>query len=332
MEPEGLSTDLIYLQGISTSLPEKVQDEFLKTIPGLERVKVIHYGYAVEYDFIEPTQLWHTLETKGIENLYLAGQINGTSGYEEAASQGFLAGINAAHKILNKDPFVLRRDEAYIGVLIDDLVLKGTKEPYRMFTSRAEHRLVLREDNVADRLFCKGCELGFFNQAIKDKINKSQNSKRELLLRLQKNKIYPNKENREKLKKLSMPIPNQAISLEKFLLRDGVDLSSIKRFDFNFLKDTAEEIMEPVEIEIKYKGYIEREQKIITQIKKLEEMALDKNFPYHQVHGLSKEEVEKLCHVKPRTLGQAQRVSGVNPSAIHALMVYIKGKNSPTYA
>ena len=330
LEPEGLHTDLIYLQGISTSLPKAVQDKFLKTISGLENVKVIHYGYAVEYDFIEPTQLWHTLETKGIKNLYLAGQINGTSGYEEAASQGFIAGINAVNSLFGKDPFVLRRDEAYIGVLIDDLVLKGTTEPYRMFTSRAEHRLVLREDNVVDRLFYKGCELGFFDENQRKKVMHFQCMKKNLLHKLQTCKLYPNKENTEKLKKLSMPVPSQAISLEKFLLRDEVNISSLKKLklDVDFQEDIKDELIEPVEIEIKYKGYIEREQKIIAQVKKMEAMHLDKTFPYHQVHGLSKEEVEKLNKIKPRTLGQAQRVSGVNPSAIHALMVYMKGRNA----
>ena len=327
LEPEGLNTPLIYLQGISTSLPKKVQDEFLRTIPGLENVKVAHYGYAVEYDFIEPTQLWHTLETREIKGLYLAGQINGTSGYEEAATQGFLAGINASNKILGKEPFILRRDESYIGVLVDDLVLKGTQEPYRMFTSRAEYRLVLREDNVIDRLFHKGSALGFFNKQIQDKINRIQKSKKEILCQLQNHKIYPDKETKVKLKNLHLPIPNQAVSLEKFLLRDDVSLSSLKKLDFDFIKNLKDNLMESIEIEIKYKGYIEREQKKIDQIKKLEEMRLDKQFPYDKVHGLSKEEVEKLSKIQPGTLGQAQRLSGINPSAIHALMVYIKGKH-----
>ncbi len=323
LEPEGLDTDLIYLQGISTSLPEESQDEFLRTIPGLENVKIVRYGYAVEYDFIEPTQIWHRLETRPIENLFLAGQINGTSGYEEAAVQGLIAGINAARKILGREEFVLGRDEAYVGVLIDDLVTKGTREPYRMFTSRAEHRLVLREDNTIDRLFSVSAGLGLLPMEAKEKLESLKVQRADFLRRLRETKLYPNQATQEKILSVPSTVLNKSISYEEFLRRTGVQCSHLSLFDFEVPGDPN--VSEAVEIEVKYSGYVKKQLELISQAKKLEELRLDHDLDYRQIKGLSTEEREKLSRVKPRTLGQAQRISGVNPSAIQAIMIHLKG-------
>lgn len=325
LEPEGLNTDLIYLQGISTSLPVDVQDQFLRTIPGLEQVKVARYGYAVEYDFFEPTQIWHRLETRPISSLFLAGQINGTSGYEEAAAQGFVAGINAVNSVLNRPEFILNRDEAYIGVLIDDLVTKGTREPYRMFTSRAEHRLVLREDNTLDRLGDIGIGLGLMGELAKERIFELKNSREQLLSRLRETKVYPKPELQEKLGKIPTPVLTKSISFEELLRRQEVDCSHLLELGFDL--DLSPEVCEPVEIEVKYSGYVKRQLLLIDQSKKFENLELDPNLNYSTIRGLSNEEIEKLSRIKPRTLGQAQRISGVNPSAIQAIMIYFKGKN-----
>lgn len=324
LEPEGLDSDLIYLQGISTSLPEDVQLEFLKTIPGLKDVKVVRYGYAVEYDFILPTQIWHRLETRQIDGLFLAGQINGTSGYEEAAVQGFVAGVNAAHSLLEKPEFILGRDEAYIGVLIDDLVTKGTKEPYRMFTSRAEHRLVLREDNSLDRLGERGLELGLIGEIGSEIYSSLKLRRRALLEKLRAEHIYPNAQTQEKLKSLGTAPLLKSLSVEELLRRPEVDSQTLK--DLGYDIDLDPMVCEPVEIEVKYEGYIKRQKELISQAKRFEDLLLDSAFDYGQVKGLSREEIEKLSKVKPRTLGQAQRISGVNPSAIQSIMIFLKGK------
>jgi tRNA uridine 5-carboxymethylaminomethyl modification enzyme len=324
LEPEGLNTNSIYLQGISTSLPKDVQDDFLKTIPGLENVKVLKYGYAVEYDFIEPTQIWHRLETRPIENLFLAGQINGTSGYEEAAAQGLVAGINAANKILNKEEMVFARDEAYIGVLIDDLVTKGTKEPYRMFTSRAEHRLILREDNTLDRLFNRANNIGLIsidNQKVFQDLLKSR---KELSSSLKERKLYPNQDTQEKLLKIGTTVLNKSISYEELLRRHEISCFNLKELDFNFSDDPN--IYEAVEIEVKYSGYVKRQMDFIEQTKRLEELLLPSEINYAEIKGLSNEEKEKLMKIRPRTIGQARRISGVNPSAIQSIMIYLKGR------
>lgn len=323
LEPEGLSTDLIYLQGISTSLPEDVQDAFLKTIPGLENVKVARYGYAVEYDYIEPTQIWHRLETRTIRQLFLAGQINGTSGYEEAAVQGFVAGINASHSILGKEEFILGRDEAYIGVLIDDLVTKGTREPYRMFTSRAEHRLVLREDNTIDRLGAKAAQLGIVSSQSLEILETLQEKRRHLHARLRTEKVYPTKEIQQVLASFPTPELTKALTFEELLRRPEVSCSHLEKLDFAV--DADPNINEPVEIEVKYSGYVKRQLELIKQSKRMEEMLLPETLIYADIKGLSNEEKDKLQRVKPRTLGQAQRISGVNPSAIQAIMIYLKG-------
>lgn len=326
LEPESLQTDLIYLQGISTSLPQDVQDEFLRTIPGLENVKVARYGYAVEYDFIEPTQIWHRLETRPIENLFLAGQINGTSGYEEAASQGLVAGINAANKILGREELILNRDEAYIGVLIDDLVTKGTREPYRMFTSRAEHRLILREDNTADRLLERSRTIGLCEQDYFDKLALTIEKRSALLKQIQETKLYPNQETQEKLKSLNSRELLKPITAEELLRRHEISPLDLNQFGCTVESDP--DVYEPLEIEVKYSGYIEKQKQIISQTKKFEENILPNDVDYRSIRGLSNEEVEKLLKVKPRTLGQAQRISGVNPSAIQAIMIHLKVNKS----
>lgn len=323
LEPEGLNTDLIYLQGISTSLPEEVQDSFLKTIPGLENVKVIRYGYAVEYDYIEPTQIWHRLETRTIRQLFLAGQINGTSGYEEAAAQGFIAGINAAHSILGRDEFVLGRDEAYMGVLIDDLVTKGTKEPYRMFTSRAEHRLVLREDNTIDRLGHIATKLGIVSESSIQILNELQLKRKNLLERLRSEKVYPTKDVQELLTSFPTPELTKSLTFEELLRRPEISCLHLERL--NFEVDSDPNVSEPVEIDVKYSGYVKRQLELIKQSKRLEELLLPEDLVYSNIRGLSNEETDKLQRVKPRTLGQAQRISGVNPSAIQAIMIHLKG-------
>lgn len=324
LEPEGLKTDLIYLQGISTSLPEDVQHQFLKTIPGLEQVKIMRPGYAVEYDFIEPTQIFHTLQTRTVQRLFLAGQINGTSGYEEAAVQGFIAGINAAHFILDKEEIILNRDEAYIGVLIDDLVTKGTREPYRMFTSRAEHRLVLREDNTLDRLCARSHKLGILSEEQLARQNEISSQRRELSQYLKVNKIFPTQEMQEKLRERNLVVMTKSLTLEEFLRRTDVTPQLVSDLGFSMNLDPL--VAEAVEIDVKYAGYVKRQRDLIEQSKKFEQMLLPDNIAYHCVKGLSIEEMDKLSRVRPRTLGQAQRISGVNPSAVQAIMIHLKSR------
>lgn len=324
LEPEGLDSDLIYLQGISTSLPQDVQDRFLRTIPGLKDVKVARYGYAVEYDFIEPSQIWHRLETRPLKGLFLAGQINGTSGYEEAAVQGFVAGVNASFSILGRDEFILARDESYIGVLIDDLVTKGTREPYRMFTSRAEHRLVLREDNTLDRLGKYGFEIGIIDPEIKAKYASIRARREDFLSRLQNQRVYPNEEMQNRLKLIGTAPLLKSVSWEELLRRPEVDCFTLQELGFEIDADPL--VAEPVEIEVKYAGYVKRQNELIRQSKRFEELRLDSILDYANVRGLSNEEVEKLMRIQPRTLGQAQRISGVNPSAIQSIMIYLKGR------
>ncbi|UYL10556.1 tRNA uridine-5-carboxymethylaminomethyl(34) synthesis enzyme MnmG [Bdellovibrio sp. SKB1291214] len=323
LEPEGLSTDLIYLQGISTSLPEEVQDQFLKTIPGLENVKVARYGYAVEYDYIEPTQIWHRLETRTIRQLFLAGQINGTSGYEEAAAQGFIAGVNAANSILGRDEFILGRDEAYMGVLVDDLVTKGTREPYRMFTSRAEHRLVLREDNTIDRLAHWAQKLGIVSEQSLEMVAVLREKRKALHDRMRETKVYNTKETQEILATIPTSAMTKSLTIEELLRRPELTSSHLELLNFEL--DSDPNVVEPVEIEVKYSGYVRRQMDLIEQSKRLEELVLPDSISYSEIRGLSNEEKDKLQRVRPRTLGQAQRISGVNPSAIQAIMIHLKG-------
>lgn len=322
LEPEGLDTDLIYLQGISTSLPEDVQMRFLKTIPGLENVKVARFGYAVEYDYIEPTQLFHRLETRPIRQLFLAGQINGTSGYEEAAVQGLVAGINASHSILGREEFILGRSDAYIGVLIDDLVTRGTREPYRMFTSRAEHRLVLREDNTIDRLCGISEKLVLQKPQLLERMIRLQEERRLWMQSLNDARVYPTEKNQEIMAQLGSPVLGKVLSGIELLRRTEISCFDLSRFGIDVPIDPN--VSEPVEIEVKYSGYVKRQNELIKQAQRFEELTLPSALNFHLVKGLSTEERDKLSRVRPRTLGQASRISGVNPSAIQAILVYLK--------
>lgn len=323
LEPEGLNTNWMYLQGISTSLPIDVQDQFLRTIPGLQDVKVLQYGYAVEYDFIEPTQILHSLETRPVSGLFLAGQINGTSGYEEAAVQGFIAGLNASRKNLELEPLILGRHESYIGVLVDDLVTKGTIEPYRMFTSRAEHRLVLREDNTIDRLHGVSKSIGILKNKELDCFDSLSVKRKRLLEKLQNEKLFPTQETQNKLLKLNTTELLKSITFNELLRRSEISCLDLKEFNFDI--DLDPQVYEPVEIEVKYSGYIKRQQELVEQTKRLESLVINDEIEYAKIRGLSNEEIEKLNRVKPRTIGQAQRISGVNPSAIQSIIVYLKG-------
>lgn len=322
LEPESLESDLIYLQGISTSLPQDVQDKFLRTIPGLANVDVARYGYAVEYDFILPTQIFHSLETRIVENLFLAGQINGTSGYEEAAVQGLIAGINASLKIRGSEPLILNRDQAYIGVLIDDLVTKGTREPYRMFTSRAEHRLVLREDNTIDRLHAISADVGLIDPVYFERMRDLQQRRLKLKQRLSSEKLYPNPSSQKKLVVLGSTVLNKPMSFEELLRRPEINCFSLRELGFE--GDIDPLVIDSVEIDVKYSGYIAKQKELICQAKKFEDFILPSALEYSLIRGLSREEIDKLSFIRPRTLGQAQRISGVNPSAIQAIMIHLK--------
>jgi tRNA uridine 5-carboxymethylaminomethyl modification enzyme len=323
LEPVGLDTLEIYPNGLATSLPMDIQVRMLRSISGLEKVEVIRPGYGIEYDYADPVQLKPSLETKPVENLFFAGQINGTSGYEEAAAQGLMAGINAVLKIRGEEPLILGRDEAYTGVLIDDLVTKGTKEPYRMFTSRAEYRLLLREDNADLRLRDKGRSLGLVNdQDYQGFIKKKESIKTELE-RLEKIILYPTPGENDRMKALGTAPIKSPMTLAELLRRPEISFRDLARIDPE-CASTGEEVAEQVEIQVKYAGYIQRQGEEVTRLRKLEEMRLPSGMDYFRIPGLSTEVKEKLNRVRPFSIGQASRISGITPAALSILMVYLR--------
>ena len=319
-EPEGLDSDLIYPNGISTSLPLKAQQALIASIKGFEKAEIIRPGYAIEYDYFDPTGLKHSLETRAIEGLYFAGQINGTTGYEEAAAQGIMAGINAALKTLNKGVFELKRDEAYIGVLIDDLVSLGTKEPYRMFTSRAEYRLILREDNADMRLTEKGRELGIVPDDLWEKYLVKKGTTAKEFTRLKKEKLKPNSPEAKKIERLSGEKISNNISLYEMLKRPRVLHAHLPQANENLALNAVDE----VEASIKYEGYIKRQKTDIERLQRNENTPIPGHIDYTQVVGLSNEVKQKLSEARPETLARASRLPGVTPAAISLLMVHLK--------
>ena len=319
-EPEGLNSDLIYPNGISTSLPLKAQKALISSIKGFEQAKIVRAGYAIEYDYFDPTGLKHSLETRAIGGLYFAGQINGTTGYEEAAAQGIVAGINAALKTKNKGVFELKRDEAYIGVLIDDLVSLGTKEPYRMFTSRAEYRLILREDNADMRLTEKGREMGIVSDELWQKYLLKKETTTKELERLKKQKLKPNSPEAKKLQSLSGEKVSNNISLYEALKRPKVLHAHLPQGKESLALNAVDE----VEASIKYEGYIKRQKTDIERLQRNENTPIPSHIDYTQVVGLSNEVKQKLSEAKPETLARASRLPGVTPAAISLLMVHLK--------
>ena len=322
LEPEGLDTNWIYPNGISTSLAEEVQLELVRTISGLENAEIVAPGYAVEYDFVLPTQLLLTLETKKVKGLFHAGQINGTSGYEEAAGQGLIAGINAALNSLDRTPFTLSRMESYIGVMIDDLVTKGTQEPYRMFTSRAENRLLLRQDNADTRLMGKGNSLGLISNKTYDLCLLKKDSVEKEINRLNTTKVMPNDKGKDLVSKLGIMSFKSPTTLAGLLKRPEITYDQIiKTFNGASVSKLAGE---QVEIQIKYEGFIQRQNQVVAKQKKLENYRIPTNFQYEGIPGLSCEVIQKLEKIRPATLGQASRISGITPAAVSIVMLMLK--------
>ncbi|EPM3047070.1 tRNA uridine-5-carboxymethylaminomethyl(34) synthesis enzyme MnmG [Listeria monocytogenes] len=323
LEPEGKNTEEVYVQGLSTSLPEEVQREMLRTIPGLENVEMMRVGYAIEYDAVMPDQLWPSLETKLVEGLFTAGQINGTSGYEEAAGQGLMAGINAARKVFEKEPVILGRDQAYIGVLIDDLVTKGTEEPYRLLTSRAEYRLLLRHDNADLRLTEIGHEIGLISDERYERFLAKQSAIEAEKERLQKTRIKPTAEVQAMLKEIGSGELKDGILAADLLRRPEITYDKIAQI---VSRETfvTDEIAEQVEIQIKYEGYIQKSNLQVEKMKRMEDKKIPENIDYDAISGLATEALEKLKKIEPLSIAQASRISGVNPADISILLVYIE--------
>ena len=325
LEPESLSYDDIYIQGFSTSMPKEIQEKMVHSLPGLENAKINQYAYAIEYDAIDSLQLKPTLETKIIENLYTAGQINGTSGYEEAAGQGLLAAINAVLKIQNKEPLILKRNESYIGVLIDDLVTKGVIDPYRLLTSRAEYRLLLRHDNADLRLTNYGKQVGLVSNDVYKKFQTKLENIKNLTTHLQETKLVPNDENNKFLESISSAKIYDGISYYDLLKRPEITLEIIEQLT-NL--DYSDEVKEQVEINIKYEGYIKKANKEAEKMLEYDNIKIPENINYDEVINLASEARQKLSQIKPLSIGQATRISGVNPSDITMLMIHIKRKSN----
>ena len=326
VEPEGWSTVEIYVNGFSTSMPEDIQDKAIRLIPGFENVKFFRYGYAIEYDYFPPTQLKHSLETKLVDNLFFAGQINGTTGYEEAAAQGLMAGVNAALKVQEKEPFVLKRNEAYIGVLIDDLITKGTEEPYRMFTSRAEYRTLLRQDNADIRLTPLGYKIGLASKERLNRVN-SKIQKTEKLIKFLKQTSVTQDQINPILTRKQLSLINQSVKLYKIASRPQLSLTDFDELGAlqSFFREEGidKTILEQVEIHLKYSGYIDKERSNADKLNKLENVIIPQTFNYSKVNSLSHEAKEKLSKIQPTTISQASRISGVSPSDISVLLVYM---------
>lgn len=325
-EPEGWNTIEYYINGFSTSLPEDIQAKALRAVPGFENVKFFRPGYAIEYDYFPPTQIKHTLETKLIENLYFAGQINGTTGYEEAACQGLMAGINAHLKINEKSEFILKRNEAYIGVLIDDLITKGTNEPYRMFTSRAEYRILLRQDNADERLTPLSYAIGLADEKRIKKMESKYKQARELISFFRENSIKPEEINQEIEKREGTPL-KQSLKMDAVLKRPEVILEDFLKLERikNLIDENkmTEEELEQVEIQIKYEGYIQKEKENADKLKRLENLKIPKNFDYSKLKSITIEARQKLEKLRPETIAQASRISGVSPADVSILLVYM---------
>ncbi|GAA4445676.1 tRNA uridine-5-carboxymethylaminomethyl(34) synthesis enzyme MnmG [Ravibacter arvi] len=325
VEPEGWDTVEVYVNGFSTSLPEDVQYQALRKIPGFENAKMFRPGYAIEYDYFPPTQLTSTLETSLVKNLFFAGQINGTTGYEEAAGQGLIAGINAHQNAHEKSPFTLQRSEAYIGVLIDDLINKGTEEPYRMFTSRAEYRTLLRQDNADIRLTPKGLELGLASEERRKNLEEKTAATTKIVTMLQKEKVAPEQVN-SRLEQFGLSQIREKTSLEQLLKRPQLGIEELAKLDENFasfISGFSDESREHAEIEVKYASYIEKEKLMVGKMKRMEDHAIPEAFNYHQIPALSIEAKQKLSKLKPSTIGQASRISGVSPADISVLIIHL---------
>ncbi|HWJ25544.1 MAG TPA: FAD-dependent oxidoreductase, partial [Flavisolibacter sp.] len=325
VEPEGWNTVEIYVNGFSTSLPEEVQYEALRKVVGFENVKFFRPGYAIEYDYFPPTQLNYNLETKHIENLFFAGQINGTTGYEEAACQGLMAGINAHLKTKNEKPVILKRSEAYIGVLIDDLISKGTQEPYRMFTSRAEFRTLLRQDNADLRLTEMSYRLGLASQERMDKVLEKRREVEKIKDVMSSTMLEPVEVN-EYFESINSATITEKQKLDKIILRPNVNIADLRkvmpRLD-GMLEEFKIDSVEQAEIQVKYQVYIDKEKDLVARMRQLEDLEIPEHFDYQRIIALGAEAREKLNRIKPKTLGQASRISGINPSDVQILMVYM---------